>query len=226
MFLASEQLMGYGFANLLLNIGDMVSSALSFSTLDGRLWRCWICKGGGYSSSFISKDFNIKWRTVSSWPCIFSSVRSSHRVSSFLFPNVTIFSVIYLLPLLKGTVAIYFFPLKTVLSSFQLFILFWIFYLNREFEIDFVLLAGFLKLIPVELVRAYPKSILNIHPSLLPSFGGKGYYGLKVHKAVIASGARWETLYEFCVLDVCLCFGMLSSQELYFKAIWNLKGLN
>ncbi|KAJ8624395.1 hypothetical protein MRB53_032925 [Persea americana] len=62
----------------------------------------------------------------------------------------------------------------------------------REFEIDFVLLAGFLKLIPVELVRAYPKSILNIHPSLLPSFGGKGYYGLKVHKAVIASGARYS----------------------------------
>lgn len=117
-------------------------------------------------------------------------MRSSHRVSSFLFPNVTIVSVMYLLSLLKGTVALYFFPLKTVLSSFQLFILFWIFYLNREFEIDFVLLAGFLKLIPVELVRAYPKSILNIHPSLLPSFGGKGYYGLKVHKAVIASGAR------------------------------------
>lgn len=40
MLLASEQLMGYGFANLLLNIGDMVISALSFSTLDDRLWRC------------------------------------------------------------------------------------------------------------------------------------------------------------------------------------------
>ncbi|KAJ4799529.1 Phosphoribosylglycinamide formyltransferase [Rhynchospora pubera] len=62
----------------------------------------------------------------------------------------------------------------------------------RNFEIDFVLLAGFLKLIPVELVQAYPKSILNIHPSLLPAFGGKGFYGLKVHKAVIASGARYS----------------------------------
>lgn len=117
-------------------------------------------------------------------------MRSSYRFSSFLFPNVTIFSAIYLLSLLKGAVAICFSPLQTILSSFQLFILFWISYLNREFEIDFVLLAGFLKLIPVELVRAYPKSILNIHPSLLPSFGGKGYYGLKVHKAVLASGAR------------------------------------
>jgi phosphoribosylglycinamide formyltransferase len=47
-----------------------------------------------------------------------------------------------------------------------------------------------LKLIPAELVREYPRFILNIHPSLLPAFGGKGYYGLKVHTAVVASGAR------------------------------------
>ncbi|KAG6512528.1 hypothetical protein ZIOFF_030649 [Zingiber officinale] len=53
----------------------------------------------------------------------------------------------------------------------------------RKCEVDFILLAGFLKLIPVELVREYPKSIVNIHPSLLPAFGGKGFYGLKVHKA-------------------------------------------
>ncbi|QHN86696.1 Phosphoribosylglycinamide formyltransferase [Arachis hypogaea] len=63
----------------------------------------------------------------------------------------------------------------------------------RSFQVDFILLAGFLKLIPVELIRAYEKSILNIHPSLLPAFGGKGYYGLKVHKAVIASGVRYTS---------------------------------
>ncbi|XP_042377747.1 phosphoribosylglycinamide formyltransferase, chloroplastic-like [Zingiber officinale] len=62
----------------------------------------------------------------------------------------------------------------------------------RKCEVDFILLAGFLKLIPVELVREYPKSIVNIHPSLLPAFGGKGFYGLKVHKAVIESGARYS----------------------------------
>ncbi|XP_061372525.1 phosphoribosylglycinamide formyltransferase, chloroplastic [Gastrolobium bilobum] len=62
----------------------------------------------------------------------------------------------------------------------------------RRFEVDFILLAGYLKLIPVELIRAYERSILNIHPSLLPAFGGKGYYGMKVHKAVIASGARFS----------------------------------
>ncbi|KAK4421383.1 Phosphoribosylglycinamide formyltransferase, chloroplastic [Sesamum alatum] len=62
----------------------------------------------------------------------------------------------------------------------------------RSYKVDFILLAGYLKLIPVELVQAYPKSIFNIHPSLLPAFGGKGYYGMKVHKAVIASGARYS----------------------------------
>ncbi|KAL5727093.1 phosphoribosylglycinamide formyltransferase 1 [Ranunculus cassubicifolius] len=62
----------------------------------------------------------------------------------------------------------------------------------RKLEVDFIVLAGYLKLLPVELIRAYPKSILNIHPSLLPAFGGKGYYGIKVHKAVIASGARYS----------------------------------
>ncbi|XP_009772154.1 phosphoribosylglycinamide formyltransferase, chloroplastic [Nicotiana tabacum] len=62
----------------------------------------------------------------------------------------------------------------------------------RTYNIDFILLAGYLKLIPTELVQAFPRSIFNIHPSLLPAFGGKGYYGMKVHKAVIASGARYS----------------------------------
>lgn len=62
--------------------------------------------------------------------------------------------------------------------------------ITRRYEIDFILLAGYLKLIPLELIRAYPKCIVNIHPSLLPAFGGKGYFGMKVHRAVIASGAR------------------------------------
>lgn len=62
----------------------------------------------------------------------------------------------------------------------------------RRYEIDFVILAGFLKLLPAELIQAYPRSILNIHPALLPAFGGKGYYGMKVHEAVIKSGARFS----------------------------------
>tara|TARA_Y100000996_G_scaffold227178_1_gene178623 strand:+ start:459 stop:1094 length:636 start_codon:yes stop_codon:yes gene_type:complete len=55
-------------------------------------------------------------------------------------------------------------------------------------EADLIVLAGFLKIIPKEVIAKYEKKILNIHPSLLPKFGGKGYYGDKVHKAVIESG--------------------------------------
>ena len=57
---------------------------------------------------------------------------------------------------------------------------------------DYIILAGYMKLIPSELVQCFPRAILNIHPGLLPSFGGKGYYGTRVHKAVIASGARFS----------------------------------
>lgn len=55
-------------------------------------------------------------------------------------------------------------------------------------EIDFIVLAGFLLKIPENLLRAYPNKIINIHPALLPKFGGKGMYGDNVHKAVVESG--------------------------------------
>ncbi len=55
-------------------------------------------------------------------------------------------------------------------------------------RIDFVVLAGFLKMIPSQIVKAYPNHIVNIHPALLPRFGGKGMYGERVHKAVIEAG--------------------------------------
>lgn len=64
--------------------------------------------------------------------------------------------------------------------------------LTVDLGAEYVLLAGFLKLVPSELVRCYRRRMLNIHPGLLPSFGGKGYYGEKVHRAVIASGARFS----------------------------------
>ena len=60
----------------------------------------------------------------------------------------------------------------------------------KSANIDFILLAGFLLLIPAELVQAYPEKILNIHPALLPDFGGKGMHGMHVHKAVKESGAK------------------------------------
>ncbi len=58
----------------------------------------------------------------------------------------------------------------------------------KKNEIGFIALAGFLWLIPAYLVRAFPRKILNIHPALLPKFGGKGMYGLHVHAAVKAAG--------------------------------------
>lgn len=55
-------------------------------------------------------------------------------------------------------------------------------------EVDLIVLAGYLKLIPAEVVDAYPERIVNIHPALLPAYGGKGMYGRRVHEAVIANG--------------------------------------
>jgi phosphoribosylglycinamide formyltransferase-1 len=58
----------------------------------------------------------------------------------------------------------------------------------RQYQINFIALAGFLWLIPPYLVKAFPNGIVNIHPALLPKFGGKGMYGHKVHQSVIQSG--------------------------------------
>ncbi|HLY70130.1 MAG TPA: phosphoribosylglycinamide formyltransferase [Puia sp.] len=55
----------------------------------------------------------------------------------------------------------------------------------REKKIDFLVLAGFLWKLPVDLVRSYPKKILNIHPALLPKYGGRGMFGNHVHESVI-----------------------------------------
>lgn len=55
---------------------------------------------------------------------------------------------------------------------------------------DFICLAGFMKLLPSEVLRAFPNRVLNIHPALLPKFGGKGMYGHHVHEAVLAAGEK------------------------------------
>lgn len=62
--------------------------------------------------------------------------------------------------------------------------------LLKERQIDLVVLAGFLWKIPANLVQAFPNRIINIHPALLPKFGGKGMYGHFVHEAVIAAGEK------------------------------------
>lgn len=60
--------------------------------------------------------------------------------------------------------------------------------LFHQAQIDFVVLAGFLLMIPDYLLREYPGRIVNIHPALLPKFGGKGMYGMRVHEEVIRQG--------------------------------------
>ena len=62
--------------------------------------------------------------------------------------------------------------------------------LQRE-QIDLICLAGFTRILSPEVAEAFPNRILNIHPSLLPAFGGKGMYGLRVHQAVLESGAKF-----------------------------------
>lgn len=56
--------------------------------------------------------------------------------------------------------------------------------------VDLVVLAGFLVVLPEEMIRRYRNRIINIHPSLIPSFCGKGYYGLRVHEAVLERGVK------------------------------------
>ena len=60
----------------------------------------------------------------------------------------------------------------------------------HQYAIDFIVLAGFLWLVPPYLVQAYPRRIVNIHPALLPRYGGKGMYGHRVHEAVKKAGER------------------------------------
>lgn len=62
-------------------------------------------------------------------------------------------------------------------------------YLLKE-EVDLIVLAGYLVVLPEKIIQAFRYRIINIHPSLIPSFCGKGYYGLKVHEAALARGVK------------------------------------
>jgi len=69
--------------------------------------------------------------------------------------------------------------------------------------VDFVVLAGFLPLVPDYLVEAYPRRMINLHPSLLPKFGGKGMWGHHVHEAVKAAGESQTGMTVHYVSSVC-----------------------
>ena len=60
--------------------------------------------------------------------------------------------------------------------------------LLTQYDIDLIVLAGFMQILSKEFVSRYPERIVNVHPSLIPAYSGKGYYGIKVHEAVLANG--------------------------------------
>ena len=60
----------------------------------------------------------------------------------------------------------------------------------REYEIDVIVLAGFMSILSEKFVKAYPERIINVHPSLIPSFCGEGFYGLRVHQAALDYGVK------------------------------------
>ena len=62
--------------------------------------------------------------------------------------------------------------------------------LLEQHDIEVIFLSGYLRKIPTQVVERFPRRILNVHPALLPAFGGKGMYGMNVHRAVIESGVR------------------------------------
>lgn len=70
----------------------------------------------------------------------------------------------------------------------------------HEYHIDFIVLAGFLWKVPATLVQAFPLKIVNIHPALLPKYGGKGMYGMNVHQAIISNKEK-ETGITIHIVD-------------------------
>ena len=75
--------------------------------------------------------------------------------------------------------------------------------LMQQYHIDFIVLAGFLLMVPGFLIDAYDHRMLNIHPALLPKYGGKGMYGMHVHEAVKAAGEKETGMTVHWVSRVC-----------------------
>ena len=73
----------------------------------------------------------------------------------------------------------------------------------KERQVDLVVLAGFLTITGDNFVKAFPNRILNVHPALLPAFGGKGYYGLHVHEAVLKRGVKVTGATVHFVNEIC-----------------------
>ena len=75
--------------------------------------------------------------------------------------------------------------------------------LMKAYDVDFIVLAGFLLIVPDFLIKTYERRMINIHPALLPKYGGKGMYGHHVHEAVKAAGEKETGMTVHYVSDVC-----------------------
>lgn len=73
----------------------------------------------------------------------------------------------------------------------------------KENQIEFIVFAGFMTILSENFVREYPDRIINIHPALIPSFCGEGYYGLRVHEAVLARGVKVTGATVHYVTEIC-----------------------
>ena len=62
----------------------------------------------------------------------------------------------------------------------------------KKREVEWIVLAGFLKILTPAFIRHFPRHIVNIHPSLIPAFSGPGFYGMRVHEAVYRAGVKWS----------------------------------
>lgn len=72
----------------------------------------------------------------------------------------------------------------------------------KKREVEWIVLAGFLKILSPEFIRHFPRHILNIHPSLIPAFSGPGFYGRRVHEAVYHAGVKWSGATVHFVSDI------------------------
>ena len=75
--------------------------------------------------------------------------------------------------------------------------------LLKEKHIDFIVFAGFMTILSERFVKEYPQRIINVHPALIPSFCGEGFYGLRVHEAVLARGVKVTGATVHYVTEVC-----------------------
>lgn len=75
--------------------------------------------------------------------------------------------------------------------------------LLQKHEIDFIVLAGFLRMVPMDIIEKYRHRIVNIHPSLLPKYGGRGMYGMNIHRAVIENREKESGITIHQVSEAC-----------------------